>query len=104
MGRFVVSPVRRCAIPLGLIGFPLAETSLALPPPPDRHRLAGLDRPVLFVVGQADQFSPLPELRRLAHRIPGAELEVIPDTDHFFWKREQEVADRIGGFAERLLG
>lgn len=89
---------------LGLIGFPLAETSLALPPPPERTQLAALDRPVLFVVGQADQFSPLPELRRLARRIPGAELEVIPDTDHFFWKREREVGERLGAFAERLLG
>jgi uncharacterized protein len=89
---------------LALIGFPLAETSLSLPPPPDRRQLAALDRPVLFVVGQADQFSPLPELRRLAHRIPGAEVAVIADTDHFFWRREREVAERIGTFADTLLG
>jgi alpha/beta superfamily hydrolase len=89
---------------LALIGFPLAETSLSLPPPPDRRQLAALDRPVLFVVGQADQFSPLPELRRLAHRIPGAEVAVIADTDHFFWRREREVAERIGPFADTLLG
>ncbi len=89
---------------LALVGFPLSETSVALPPPPDREELAALDRPVLFVVGRADQFSPLPELRRLARRIPGAEIAVIPDTDHFFWKREREVADRIGVFAQKLLG
>src|SRR5438046_2234397 len=74
------------------------------PSPPDRPQLAALDRPVLFVVGQADQFSPLPELRRLAHRIPGAEVAVIADTDHFFWRREREVAERIGTFADTLLG
>jgi alpha/beta superfamily hydrolase len=89
---------------LALVGFPLSETGPSLPPPPTREQLATLDRPVLFVTGQADQFSPLPELRRLARRIPGAQLAVITDTDHFFWKREREVADRIGAFAETLLG
>jgi alpha/beta superfamily hydrolase len=88
---------------LALVGFPLSETSLHLPPPPGRDELAALGRPVLFVVGQADQFSPLPELRRLARRIPGSEIAVIPDTDHFFWKREKEVADRIGAFADAVL-
>ncbi len=89
---------------LALVGFPLSETGPPLPPPPDREELAALDRPVLFVVGQADQFSPLPELRRLVRRIPGAELGLIEDTDHFFWKREREVAERIGAFAEKLIG
>jgi len=89
---------------LALVGFPLSETSLSLPPPPDRRELAELGRPVLFVVGEADHFCPLPELRRLARRIPGAEVEVIAGTDHFFWKREREVADRIGAFAAAVLG
>ena len=89
---------------LALVGFPLAETSLSLPPPPDREQLAAFDRPVLFVAGQADQFCPLPELRRLVRRIPDARLEVVADTDHFFWRREREVADLIGTFARTLLG
>ena len=88
---------------LALVGFPLAESSLILPPVPDREQLAALDRPVLFVTGQADLFCPLPELRRLARRIPAAQMVVIPNTDHFFWKREREVAERIGVFAETAL-
>ncbi|MFN2542992.1 MAG: alpha/beta hydrolase [Actinomycetota bacterium] len=89
---------------LALAGFPVSEeTDVPRPDIPSRAELSSLRRPVLFVVGEADQFSPLPELRRLAARLPGAELVVIPDTDHFFWRRERELAERIGGFAEGTL-
>ena len=53
--------------------------------------------------GEADQFCPVPDLRALARRIPDAEVVVLPGTDHFFWKREREVAGLIGDFAERSL-
>jgi uncharacterized protein len=88
---------------LALMGMPLAESSAALPELPERSVLARLGRPVLLVAGEADQFCPVPELRGLARRIPGAEVEVLPGTDHFFWKREREVARRIGTFAEKAL-
>lgn len=87
---------------LALVGFPVNDP-LGLPPPPDRKTLAGFDRPVLFLSGEADQFSPVPDLRRLARRLPRSEVEVIPDTDHFFWKREREAAQLIGDFVERTM-
>ena len=87
---------------LALVGFPVNDP-LGLPPPPDREVLAGFDRPVLFVSGEADQFSPIPDLTRLARRLPRGEVEVIPDTDHFFWKREREAAKLIGDFVERTM-
>jgi uncharacterized protein len=88
---------------LALVGMPLAESSAALPDLPGRDALATFGRPVLLVAGEADQFCPVPELRALARRIPGANVAILSGTDHFFWKREREVAERIGAFAERAL-
>ena len=87
---------------LALVGFPVNDP-LGLPEPPDREALAAFDRPVLFVSGEADQFSPVPDLQRLARRLPRGEVEVVADTDHFFWKREREVANLIGDFVERTV-
>ncbi len=87
---------------LALVGFPVNDP-LGLPPPPDRETMAAFDRPVLFVSGEADQFSPVPDLRRLARRLPRGEVEVIADTDHFFWKREREAAKLIGEFVGRSM-
>jgi alpha/beta superfamily hydrolase len=88
---------------LALVGMPLAESSLDLPAIPDRNVLASYRRAVLLVAGEADQFCPVPELHALARRIPGSEVLILPGTDHFFWKREREVAERIGEFAVRAL-
>ena len=88
---------------LALVGMPLAESSGALPDLPDRSELSSFGRPVLLVAGEADQFCPVPEVRSLGRRIRGAEVAVLPGTDHFFWKREREVAELIGDFAERRL-
>jgi uncharacterized protein len=92
---------------LALVGFPASDVTEAsdVPRPaiPSRAELAAFTRPVLFVIGEADQFSPLPELRRLVKQLPNAELVVLADTDHFFWHREREVAARIGEFAEGAL-
>lgn len=90
---------------LALIGFPLVGSSDLVPALPAREELARLDRPVLFVAGQADQFCPAPDLRALTRRLPRAEAEILPGTDHFFWRREREVARRIARFAEaHVLG
>jgi len=85
---------------LALVGLPLGETLPELPELPGRDALKQLSRPVLLVVGEADQFSPLPEVRALGRRLPDADVEVVADADHFFWRREREVAARIGEFAE----
>ena len=89
---------------LALAGFPVSDIAeVPRPEIPPAEELGAFDRPVLFAVGEADQFSPLPELRRLVQRFPRAELAVFPDTDHFFWRRERELAERIGTFAEGTL-
>ncbi|MGH2725176.1 MAG: alpha/beta hydrolase [Actinomycetota bacterium] len=88
---------------VALVGMPLGETSVALPRLPDRYELARLDVPVLLVAGTADRFCPLPALRSLGEELPGAEVAVIPDTDHVFWRREGELAEAIGTFVDRAL-
>ena len=32
-----------------------------------------------------------------------AEVVVVPGTDHYLWRREKEVAETVGSFAERVL-
>jgi alpha/beta superfamily hydrolase len=88
---------------ISLVGMPLAESSVALPEIPERDRLSEFGRPVLLVAGEADQYCPIPDLRALARRIPGSVVLVVEGTDHFLWKHEREVAERIGEFAVRAL-
>lgn len=88
---------------LALIGFPLGEPRLRLPPPPERAELRGLDIPVLLVSGEADQFSPAPEVRTMARRLPQARAEIVPDTGHFFERLERMVAELVGAFAGEVV-
>jgi alpha/beta superfamily hydrolase len=91
---------------LALIGLPLAETFLdlpPLPPLPGRDRLKAFRRPVLLLVGAADPFCPVPELKSFGRRFPSATVEVVDGTDHFLWKREREAARIVGSFATRVL-
>jgi hypothetical protein len=87
---------------LALIGLPLGETGPALPDLPGRDRLRAFDRRVLLIAGAADPYCPVPELRDLESKLPRASLEIVPGTDHFFWKREREVARIVADFAESL--
>ncbi len=88
---------------LALVGMPLGDADPDLPPLPPTARLATFERPALLLAGEADPFCPIPDLRGLARRLPGASVHVVPGTDHFFWKREREAAAEIGEFAERVL-
>lgn len=89
---------------LALIGFPLSEDSLDLPPVPSRGVLHAFDRPVLLMAGQADPFCPLPDLRALGRKLPHATVTVVKGTDHFFWRREREAAGLVGEFAAKAFG
>jgi hypothetical protein len=89
---------------LALVGLPLGDTGLELPDPPPAAELRAFRRPVLLLSGQGDQFSQRPDLEGVARRLPMAELEIVPGTDHFFWRREAQAAAAVAGFAERVLG
>ncbi|HYT80575.1 MAG TPA: alpha/beta hydrolase, partial [Actinomycetota bacterium] len=59
---------------------------------------------VLMVAGEADPFCPVPELKGLGRKLPRATVEIVPGTDHFFWKREREVARIVASFARAGVG
>jgi alpha/beta superfamily hydrolase len=46
--------------------------------------LAAFKGKVLLVVGDDDDYSPIPELRQLLAAAPHVKLEVLPGVDHFF--------------------
>jgi alpha/beta superfamily hydrolase len=88
---------------LALVGLPLGESAVDLRDLPSPSELRAFRRPVLLASGQGDTISPRPELETLARRLPRAEVAIVPGTDHFFWRREKELAALIGDFAERVL-
>lgn len=89
---------------LALVGFVIADVPrVSVPEPPGAERLAALGRPTLFVAGDGDAFCPASDLRELAGWIPGSRVEILAGTDHFFWKREREVASLVADFADETL-
>lgn len=86
----------RDQMPFAGIAPPLkAEYVERLPPPED---LPAADR--LFILGDRDQFVGVDELQAFADRA-GARLSVLNGSDHFFYFREQQVADLM---AAHFLG
>lgn len=51
----------------------------------------------LLVIGDRDQFTDADDLRRYAETI-GARIEILAGSDHFFYFREDRVADIIASF------
>jgi alpha/beta superfamily hydrolase len=88
---------------LALIGLPLGDTRDTVPDLPGRERLGHFDRRVLLLAGEADPFCPVPDLKGLGRRLPRGRVEIVPGTDHFFWKREREAARIVADFAEGSL-
>lgn len=87
---------------LVLIGYPL-EPDVEIPPTPSASELRLLRRPVLLLSGETDAYSPPDALRELGAALPAATVEVLPGTDHYFWRREREAAAIVGAFAEGFL-
>jgi uncharacterized protein len=87
---------------LALIGIPLEPGDLTMPPLPAPEELRLLDRPVLFLAGDGDEYCP-PELLRAYARPSGAELVVLEGTNHYLWRREREAAGIVGAFADRVM-
>ena len=65
--------------------------------------LAQIKAPTLVITGDGDPLIPPENSRLIAGRIPGAQLEVLPDASHFFWiEKPQETADALIGFFGKL--
>ena len=88
---------------LALIGLPLEPADIEMPPTPGRSELRALTRPTLLLAGEGDVYCPRPRLEALGATMPKAEVVILPGTDHFLWRREKEVAETVGSFAERVL-
>jgi alpha/beta superfamily hydrolase len=79
---------------LALIGFPLDPKDVELPALPARVELRALSRrPVLLIAGERDEYCPADRLRPFGAAFPTAEVTIVSDTDHYFWRRERELAD-----------
>ena len=90
---------------LALIGMPLDPKDVELPAMPATAELRVLARrPVLLIAGERDEYCPPESLRRFGAAFPSAEVTIVGGTDHYFWRRERELATLVGEFAERRFG
>jgi uncharacterized protein len=85
-----------------LLGVPLGQAS-GNRPLPTLEELEDLRVPVLLVAGDHDPICPVPALRNLAGWIAGADTVVVEGADHFFGRREREVAGIVGDWLDRVL-
>jgi hypothetical protein len=88
---------------LVLVGLPLVHADLELPKLPEGAELRAFRVPVLLLAGERDEFSPGSELHAMGQDFRHARVEILPDTDHYLWRREREAAAVIGGFVDDVL-
>ncbi|HEX2030066.1 MAG TPA: alpha/beta fold hydrolase [Actinomycetota bacterium] len=88
---------------VAMIAPPLGGSGVAVPPPPPPWELQGLDVPVLLLAGSEDRFCRGAAIRSLGERLPRAEVRILAGADHFFGRREREVAEAVGGFLDEAL-
>jgi alpha/beta superfamily hydrolase len=87
-----------------LIGFPLAAALSSRRPLPSLGELEDLAIPVLLIAGDGDQFCPVTDMRNLASWIPRAQTVVFDGADHFFGRRERQLAEEVGSWIDGALG
>jgi hypothetical protein len=85
---------------LALFGLPLRPDDLELPPLPERHELRRLERPLLLLAGEHDEYCPPDELRTYGDGV--AEVVIVEGVDHYLSRRERDAAGTVGGFVDRL--
>lgn len=87
-------PITACGYSFGAatavrasVGRPRVRRLLLVAPPPamlDRAALESFRGPVGIAVGDRDGFAPVADLEKIVSSLANAQLEVIPDADHFF--------------------
>ncbi len=66
-------------------------------------RLSTIDAPTLVLVGRHDVFTSWPQSKRIASRIPGAEMVVFENSGHMPWLDEPEqFFATLAGWLDRL--
>ncbi|MGZ8578262.1 MAG: alpha/beta hydrolase [Actinomycetota bacterium] len=88
---------------VALIGMPVLPNDLTLPPLPEPADLRLFSRPAMLLAGEHDAYCPPEELKRFAAGFRNVRVEILEGTDHYFWRRENEAAAIIGGFADEAL-
>ncbi|HET9671290.1 MAG TPA: alpha/beta fold hydrolase [Actinomycetota bacterium] len=86
---------------LALFGLPLRPDDLSLPPLPGASELTRLDRPLLLLAGEHDEYCPADDLRAYAESV--AEVVIVEGVDHYLSRRERDAAAIVGNFADRLV-
>lgn len=84
---------------LVLFGFPLAGRGEER----TRH-LPRIPCPVLILQGEADELSPIEEVRRLVARAPGIRLVTFPRAPHNLGRALPAALDEAAAFIHRLEG
>jgi alpha/beta superfamily hydrolase len=75
------------------LGFPLSKVA-------DTSFLGTCLKPRLFVQGEADEFGPADQMRRLVERLaPPRSLVVVQQSDHFFTGHLEALQDAVGSWA-----
>ncbi len=70
--------------------------------PDSAATLAEIDVPALVLGGEDDALSPVSDLERLAHGIPGAELKIVGKAGHYAsFEQPDEVGRLVREFLER---
>lgn len=89
---------------LVLVAFPIGSRATSSKRPmPELGDLERLTIPTLLAAGDDDPICPIDGMRNLAGWIPNAETLVVAGTDHFFGRRERELAYGIGDWLDRVL-
>ena len=88
---------------LALLAIPLGDTARGGATFPTLGELEQLAIPVLLVAGSEDAICPVGNLRNVARWLPQAEVEIVSGADHFFGRRERDVAQMVGDFVDRVL-
>lgn len=69
----------------------------------DYDFLTGVEKPILFVHGDKDEFCSVESLRSLTDRIPHAEVVIFENCGHFFDEHLNELRDKIRDWTSNEL-
>ncbi|HEX5938484.1 MAG TPA: alpha/beta fold hydrolase [Actinomycetota bacterium] len=86
---------------LALVGLPLRPNDLKLPPLPSHDELGRLQRPMLFLTGEHDEYCPAEDLRSYGEGV--AQVTIVEGVDHYLPRRERDAAAIVGDFADAAL-
>ena len=66
--------------------------------------LRGPFQTTLLVAGSEDQYCPVDQLRALAERVPGAEVRVIEEADHFWGRKLYPLGQAVLSWTRLWVG